>query len=35
MAEDVSNVNTVNTESGKTYEQIMADIDAAIEDNTG
>jgi hypothetical protein len=31
MAEDVS---TVNTESGKTYEQIMADIDAAIEDNT-
>jgi hypothetical protein len=34
MAEDVSNVNTVNTESGKTYEQIMADIDAAIEDNT-
>ena len=40
MAEDVSNVNTVNvvgsvnTESGKTYEQIMADIDAAINDNT-
>ena len=31
MAEDVS---TVNTESGKTYEQIMADIDAAIEDNS-
>ena len=33
MAEDVS-VTTVNTESGKTYEQIMADIDAAIKDNT-
>ena len=33
MAEDVS-VSTVNTESGKTYEQIMADIDAAIQDNT-
>jgi hypothetical protein len=31
MAEDVS---TVNTESGKTYDEIMADIDAAIEDNT-
>ena len=31
MAEDVS---TVNPESGKTYEEIMADIDAAIEDNT-
>ena len=31
MAEDVS---TVNNESGKTYEQIMADIDAAIKDNT-
>jgi hypothetical protein len=33
MAEDVS-VTTVSTESGKTYEQIMADIDAAIKDNT-
>jgi hypothetical protein len=31
MAEDVSNVNP---ESGKTYEEIMADIDAAIEDNS-
>jgi hypothetical protein len=31
MAEDVS---TVNPESGKTFEQVMADIDAAIEDNS-
>ena len=31
VAEDVSNVNP---ESGKTYEEIMADIDAAIEDNS-
>jgi hypothetical protein len=42
MAEDVSanpvgpvkSVESVNTESGKTYEQIMADLDAAIEENT-
>jgi hypothetical protein len=39
MAEDtsvgsVNVVGSVNTESGKTYEQIMADIDAAIKDNT-
>jgi len=36
MAEDVSTVNaeSVNPESSKTYEEIMADIDAAIEDNT-
>jgi hypothetical protein len=33
MAEDTS-VESVNPESGKTYEEIMADIDAAIEDNT-
>jgi hypothetical protein len=31
MAEDVS---TVNPESGKTFEQVMADIDAVIEDNS-
>ena len=31
MAEDVS---TVNPESGKTFEQVMAEIDAVIEDNT-
>jgi hypothetical protein len=38
MAEDASvesvNAESVNPESGKTYEEIMADIDAAIEDNT-
>jgi lysophospholipase L1-like esterase len=34
MAEDVSTVNVVNPESGKTFEQVMADIDAAIEDNS-
>jgi hypothetical protein len=33
MAEDVS-VTTVSTESGKTFEEVMADIDAAIEDNS-
>ena len=41
MAEDVSanpvgpvnSVESVNTESGKTYEQVMAEIDAAIADN--
>jgi hypothetical protein len=34
MAEDVSAVNVVNPESGKTYEQVMAEIDAVIEENT-
>ena len=31
MAEDVT---TVNPESGKTFKEVMADIDAAIEDNS-
>jgi hypothetical protein len=30
----VNIVEPVNTESGKTYEQVMAEIDAVIEDNT-
>jgi hypothetical protein len=42
MAEDVNPVGSVNAESGesvnpesgKTFEQVMADIDAAIEDNS-
>jgi hypothetical protein len=37
MAEDVNPVGSVNAESGepvKTYKQIMADLDAAIEENT-
>jgi hypothetical protein len=30
----VSSVTSVNVESGKTYEEVMAEIDAAIEDNS-
>jgi hypothetical protein len=33
MAEDVSTVNTESGSTFKTYEQVMAEIDAAIEDN--
>jgi hypothetical protein len=34
MAEDVSTVNTESGKPGKTFEEVMADIDAAIEDNS-